>query len=61
MANENSNHEIGSAKTVGDIVDVALKIAEKRHEIQLQIKEALLADDVERVRHLASQLVGLEP
>jgi len=56
-----TNREIGSHQPVGDIVDVALKIAEERHEIQLQMKEALRAGDDERVKHLARRLVGLEP
>src|SRR6266850_7711390 len=43
----------------GDLVGVALKLAEERRQIELKIKEALLAGDDERLKHFARQLVGL--
>jgi|RhiMetdeSRZDD1v2_1073273.scaffolds.fasta_scaffold707263_1 hypothetical protein len=43
----------------GDLVGVALKVAEERHQIELKIKEALLAGDDEQLKHFARRLVGL--
>jgi len=45
---------------IGDIVDVALKIADEQFELEQQIKEAILANDDTRLKLLAKQLVGLE-
>ena len=43
----------------GDLVGVALKVAEERRQIELKIKQALLAGDDEQLKHFARRLVGL--
>jgi hypothetical protein len=42
-----------------DFVDVALKVAEERHQIELKIRDALLAGDDEQLRHFARLLLRL--
>jgi len=45
---------------IGDLVDVALKIADDQFHLEEQIKEAILANDDARLKVLAKQLVGLQ-
>lgn len=46
-------------ETIGDAVEVALKIAKRRYQIQVRMREAILADDDAELKTLAKQLVGL--
>jgi len=42
------------------IIETALKVAEERRIILEQLRDALLSDDTETVKRLASKLCGLE-
>jgi len=54
----------GSEQSFGmdkqDIIETALKVAEERRRILEQIRDALLSDDIEALKLLASKLCGLE-
>ena len=45
---------------IGDLVDVALKIAEERTRLLMKIREACIAGDDREMKLLVRQLVGLE-
>lgn len=45
---------------IGDLVDIALKIADEQFRIEEQIREAILDNDDTRLKVLAKQLVGLQ-
>ncbi len=42
------------------IIETALKVAEERRIILKQLRDALLSDDIETLKRLASKLCGLE-
>ena len=42
------------------IIETALKVAEERRIILEQLREALLSNDIEALKRLASRLCGLE-
>jgi hypothetical protein len=58
---ENSLHvKRDRAGWIGDLVDIALKAADERHEIEVLMREALLANDDIQLKVHARRLVGLE-
>jgi len=42
------------------IIETALKVAEERRIILEQLREALLSNDIDALKRLASRLCGLE-
>jgi hypothetical protein len=45
---------------IGDLVDIALKIADEQFRLEEEIRQAILANDDAQLKLLAKQLVGLE-
>jgi hypothetical protein len=45
---------------IGDLVDIALKIADEQFRLEEEIRQAILANDDARLKLLAKQLVGLQ-
>jgi len=57
---ENSLHMEDRRRWIGDVVDVALKAADERCEIEVLMRKALLANNDVNLKLHARRLVGLE-
>jgi len=51
-----NQHEVSTTS----IVETALQVAEERRRILEQMRDALLSNDIEALKRLASMLCGLE-